>query len=87
MVGFNIIYDRGLLLYKSICTPMLLTIYECKFYHIYILSLVVLSLILYVNCLILHKKKTKEIMYKGFLEYVVNSRGSWYLMKGAPHGM
>ena len=51
---------------------MLMTIYECNFFYVLILSLVFLSLKLYVYCLILY--------YIGslILEYVANARGSWF---------
>ena len=60
---------------------MLMTMYECRYLYIYILSLVFLAMKLYVYCLILQQTKHK---YRGFLEYVANARGSYFLMKGAP---
>jgi hypothetical protein len=27
----------------------------------------------------------KKLVSRGFLEYVANAHGSWFLMKGAPH--
>ena len=30
------------------------------------------------------KEEDEELVYRGFLEYVVNARGSQFLMKGAP---
>ena len=65
-----------------ICILMLMNIYECKLFCIYILSLVFLSLKLHVYCLISQKK----LVYRVFLEYVVNTHGSWFLIKGASHG-
>ena len=52
-------------------------IYECKFFYVYILSLV--SLKTYVYCLNLQEK----LVYRGFLEYVGSAHDSWFLMKCA----
>ena len=49
---------------------MLMTIYECNFFYVYILSFVSLSMRLYVHSLIL--------LYREFLEYVANAHGSWF---------
>ena len=48
-------YDRGSLLFKSIFVCMM-TIYECKFFYVHILTLVFLPLKLYLDCLIYQKK-------------------------------
>ena len=60
---------------------VLVTIYECNLFYVYILSLVFLSLHLYMYCLLLYPK---NLIYRGFMEYVVNARDFWFSMKGAP---
>ena len=60
---------------------MLMTIYERDVFYIYIPSLV--SLKLYVYCLILERKQNGK---RRSLEYVASACSSWFLMKGAPLG-
>ena len=57
-----------------------MTIYKCRFFNLYILSLVFLSLNVYVNQLILSRG---GLVYRGLLEYVVNACAPWFLMKDA----
>ena len=52
---------------------MLMTIYEWMFFCVYILSLVYLLLHSYVYYFSFHKK---QLVYREFLEYVVNARDS-----------
>ena len=55
---------------------MLMTIYECKLFYICILSYIFLMIKFYLYFLYIG----------GFLEYVVNTHGSWFLMKKRPPG-
>ena len=75
-------YDRGfIIIQKYIRIVILMSIYECEFLYVYILSLVFLSLNLYVYCLTLQQKL---VLYRGFEEFVAKTHDSWFLMKGAP---
>ena len=76
------IYAKGWLLFqKYICILMKLTKYECKLFDVYILSLI----FLHWNCsCIAWFYPKKQLIHRGFLEYVVKSCGSWVLVKGAP---
>ena len=69
-----------------ICVLMLMTIYECKFVFVHILALVFLSLIIVLLIAWFYKYKNNKTVYRGFLEYVVNARSSWFSMKVYPLG-
>jgi hypothetical protein len=81
---------RGLIvIQKHIFIIMLMTrICDCNFIFVYILSLVFLSLQLYMYCFILQKKKRKNLVYRGFLEYIANALSFclFFFNKDAPLG-
>ena len=58
-----------------------MTMYECQFLlHIHIVTRIFIIDILHI---FLDLTTQKKLVYRGFLEYVVNARGSCFLMKGA----
>jgi len=40
----------------------------------------------HLNCTCIAWFYTQKNLYRGFLEYIVNTQNSWLLMKGAPLG-
>lgn len=55
------------------------------FFEIHIFLLIFLSLKLHLHCIEITKQnKKKNLVYRGLLEYVANSHGSWILKTGAP---
>ena len=53
------------------------------FLHVHIITRI---FIIEIVCVLLDLKKFK-LAYRGFVGDVVNRRGSWFLMKGAPPGL
>ena len=43
--------------------------------------------IIEIVCVLLDFTHTKKLVHRGYLEYVMNGCGSWFLMKGAPIGV
>ena len=65
-----------------------MTIYmNVIFFYIYILSLVFLILKIVHVLLEFTKQQQKNLLYRGFLKYVTNARGSCFLLREAPPGV
>lgn len=54
-----------------------MTIYECNFVLVYMYTIQVHILYMY-TCQ--NQIKIKDLAYGGFLEYVLNASGTWFLM-------
>ena len=86
ILGFCILLIIGLIvIQKYICILVALIVYECKFYNVKILSLMFLSMTLYVYCFSFWENLYVGMFLRVCCEY------TWFLviMKGAPplHGL